>query len=289
MKLSAHRISSFRRLVYDYYRLHGRRLPWRTTRDPYRILVSEVMLQQTQIARVLPIYRRFLVRFPNAEALARASLAEVLSVWQGLGYNRRAHYLHQTAQTLQVKYKGKVPRSFEELEALPGIGEYTAQAVMVFAFNQSHPLVETNIRSAILQEFFPRSRRVLERKVHSIVKQTIDSSNPREWFYALMDYGSHLKSLSPGINQRSAAYRKQSPFRGSLRQTRGAILRTLTMRGALSVSALRRVMPDHQGLEQAIGKLLKEGLLLRNGHDRLSIPGQSSVSARTSGARESKR
>lgn len=216
--------AKFREIVWKYYRAYGRHdLPWRKTRDPYKILVSEVMLQQTQVERVIPFYAEFMRRFPTARKLADASLSTVLKAWQGLGYNRRAKQLRVAAQALIAKKSHTV----EELEALPGVGPYTAHAVAAFAYNQDVIFVETNIRTAVIHHFFPKKGKVSDAEIEKILRQTLPKGKAREWYWALMDYGSHLKKSGISHNARSAGYGKQSRFSGSLREARGAILREL--------------------------------------------------------------
>ena len=235
----------FRRRLLAWYNANGRDLPLRCTDDPYHILVSEVMLQQTQVSRVIPFYKNFLRRFPDARALARAPLSQVLTAWQGLGYNRRAKYLHEAA-----KRWGTV-----ELEALPGVGPYTANAVRVFAFNEPRPLIETNIRAAYLHHFFPRSRKVPDSKLLPLIAIP-KGIEPRVWYSALMDYGAHLKSAYPNPSRRSKHHVKQKPFTGSDREIRGAILRSLAGRG--DPSALR--FPRAR-LRKNLHALTREGLI----------------------------
>jgi adenine-specific DNA glycosylase len=150
----------FRRTIYRHYRACGRTLAWRETRDPYRILVSEFMLQQTQVERVEDKYPQFLGAFPGFAALAGANLKDVLACWQGLGYNRRAKSLLETARAVVELHGGELPSSREELLALPGVGEATAGALMAFAFNRPVVFVETNIRRVCLYFFFPGKREV---------------------------------------------------------------------------------------------------------------------------------
>ncbi|HNS65921.1 MAG TPA: A/G-specific adenine glycosylase, partial [Candidatus Woesebacteria bacterium] len=184
-------IESFQRYITIWYQKYGRHtLPWRLTTDPYAILVSELMLQQTQVSRVIPKYKVFLKRFPNLKSLKSSSLADVLIFWQGLGYNRRAKYLWQLAKTTQI-----LPSSQVELEKLPGIGPYTASAICAFAFNQPTPMIETNIRSVFLYHFFPDQKNVSDRDLVPLVSSAVDQSNPRRWYWALMDYGSYLKTI----------------------------------------------------------------------------------------------
>ncbi len=146
--------AQFRKLIWRYYLTHSRPMPWRRTRDPYRILVSEVMLQQTQVVRVTPFYKNFIEKFPNIRALARAETRDVLRVWQGLGYNRRALSLHKLAKDILEKHDGRLPRDAEHLMALPGIGPYTAGAIRAFAFNEPEIFIETNIRRVFIHFFF---------------------------------------------------------------------------------------------------------------------------------------
>ena len=190
--------------VWEYYERHGRRsLPWRRTKNPYCILVSEVMLQQTQVERVVPYYASFLKRFPSLAKLANASLGDVLRAWQGLGYNRRAKMLHACAQTVVHTYRGKFPRTQSELMKLPGIGHYTAGAVMAFAFDECAPIIETNIRTVYIHHFFHDEIDIPDSKIVQLTVRTLDKENPREWYYALMDYGAFLKKTVGNQNVRS--------------------------------------------------------------------------------------
>ena len=148
-------IKEFQEKVWEYYRENGRHdLPWRKTKDPYKIMVSEVMLQQTQVPRVLEKYKEFLTAFPTVEDLARSDLAQVLKVWSGMGYNRRGKYLRDAAIVIADMHGGKVPRDIVSMRALPGIGPYTASAVLIFAFNIPDTMIETNVRSAFIHGFF---------------------------------------------------------------------------------------------------------------------------------------
>ena len=254
----------FRGFVWRHYKAHGRHdLPWRKTKDPYKILVSEIMLQQTQVQRVIAKYEEFLKAFPTVRVLAAASLSDVLKVWIGLGYNRRAKFLHDAAKQIVERNSGKFPKTYTELRALPGVGDYTAKAIRVFAFNQPEVLIETNIRGALLHHFFPPSRNVPDAKLIPILEQLLHTiSNSREWFNALMDYGSHLKQLYPNPSRRSRHHVKQSKFEGSLRQVRGAILRAHTQ--GEEVSDLRNRYSNQFIL--AMQSLKRDGLISkRNG------------------------
>lgn len=180
------------------------------------------MLQQTQVDRVVPKYRAFLKAFPTVHALASAELLEVLRHWSGLGYNRRAKMLHDAAKDITAR--GAFPHTYEGLRALHGVGDYTAKAVRVFAFNQWEPMLETNIRTVFLHHLFPRTRKVPDSKIYPYM-DNLKSANPRRWYAALMDYGSYLKQEYPNPSRRSKHHSKQSRFKDSDRQIRGAILR----------------------------------------------------------------
>ncbi|HVW82472.1 MAG TPA: A/G-specific adenine glycosylase [Candidatus Paceibacterota bacterium] len=284
--------SEFKRVVWRYYKNYGRHeLPWRKTKDPYKILVSEVMLQQTQVERVIPFYAEFTRRFPTARKLAAAPLGEVLATWQGLGYNRRAKMLRQAAKEIVEKHGGRFPRSAAELEELPGIGHYTANAVAAFAFNKDAVFVETNIRTAILHGFFstrtstgpptrgapaarpilplaggPASMRVSDREILQVLKRMLPRGKSRQWNLALMDYGAHLKKSGVKLNAKSKHYAKQSKFAGSNRQARGAILKELA-RGSAAEPRVLGLLGDNRRaqLASALTALQKEGLIQKRG------------------------
>lgn len=190
------------------------------------------MLQQTQVPRVLVKYAEFLSAFPTAHALAQASLGDVLRAWQGLGYNRRAKLLHECAKAVVARHHGTFPETYEALVALPGVGPYTAGAVLAFAFNVPHAIIETNIRTIYLHYFFKDRTDVSDTELMPYIERTLDRRNPRSWYAALMDYGTHLKQTVGNENQRSRHYAKQSTFSGSARQLRGAVLRLLANRSA---------------------------------------------------------
>jgi A/G-specific adenine glycosylase len=220
-------IRRFRAMVYNHYAANPRPLPWRETGNPYHILVSEIMLQQTRVERVLEKYRLFLAAFPDFDSLSRAPLQEVLGAWQGLGYNRRAISLKETARHVVERFAGTLPESPESLKTLPGIGDYTAAAIAAFAFYRPVPLIETNIRTVFIHCFFHDREGVRDSEIRPLVEATLDSGNPREWYYALMDFGVMLKRQMQNPSRRSAHHTRQSPFEGSDRQIRGKILRIL--------------------------------------------------------------
>lgn len=238
-------------------------LPWRNLPagrqgriDPYKILVSEIMLQQTQVERVIPFYKAFLKKFLTARSLASAPLSKVLKAWSGLGYNRRAKFLREAAKAVSQKHRGVFPRSYEELLSLPGVGDYTARAVRVFAFNEPDCLIETNIRTVFTHHFFPRARKIADAKLLPLIAKAAAGQEPRAWHAALMDYGSYLKRTGVRINTKSAHYAKQEKFEGSLRQVRGEILKALAQDKGLG--EVRKNFPLFQ---EALKSLRREGLL----------------------------
>jgi A/G-specific adenine glycosylase len=251
--------------VWKFYEDHGRHgLLWRKTKNPYRILISEVMLQQTQVDRVIPKYQAFLEEFPTVETLSQASLGEVLRLWQGLGYNRRAKMLHVCAQIIVHEYDGSFPKSYTSLMKLPGVGPYTAGAIMAFAYNISVPILETNIRSVFLHHFFKDQKDISDREIIRYVVLTLDQDNPREWYYALMDYGAHIKKKFGNPNHKSKHHVVQSAFKGSDRQIRGAIVRLLSDHSSLSKKEMCTELSVYEKgrIDAQIERLLSEGLIV---------------------------
>ena len=270
--LSTVAVARFRARVYAQYRRHRRPLEWRATRDPYAILVSEVMLQQTQVARVVRYYPRFLARFPDPGTLARAPLRAVLEQWSGLGYNRRAQALQRTAQAVVRDHGGSIPADRAALQRLPGVGPATAGALLAFAFEQPVVFIETNIRRVYLDQFFPGATTVPDRALLPLVARTLDGAHPRRWYYALMDYGAALGRRGPNPNRRSAHHTRQSTFAGSTRQLRGLVLRLLTEQRCLSCRELRARcaasgLPAASGarLAAVVDALVAERFLQRRG------------------------
>jgi len=268
-------VAEFRNLVYDHFRRSGREMPWRQTNDPYRILVSEIMLQQTQVQRVETKYKEFIAAFPDFPSLAQAPLRDVLRVWQGMGYNRRAIALQKIAQRVVTEYDGRLPDSVETLRTFPGIGAATAGATVAFAFDKPTVFLETNIRRVFLHIFFRARERVKDRELLPLVEKTLDREKPRQWYYALMDYGAALKKQSENPNRRSAHYARQSPFEGSDRQIRSLILKTLLAKPRLSMSQLLEGLgKGAKRTERIIDRLGEEGFLVREGDLVWISPGQ---------------
>ncbi len=231
-------ISAFRTMVYARFHANSRPMDWRETADPYHILVSEIMLQQTQVERVKLKYTAFLAAFPTVYELAAAPLSDVLQIWQGLGYNRRAMYLKRCCEEIVARFAGQFPHSVVELQSLPGIGPYTARAVAAFAFGVAEPLIETNIRTVFIHFFFHDHDVVSDSQVMPLIAATLDRDNPRCWYYALMDYGVMLKQTHPNPGRRSRHHVQQSRFEGSNRQLRSRILREVMVRPHISLKEL---------------------------------------------------
>ncbi|MDD1721700.1 MAG: A/G-specific adenine glycosylase, partial [Euryarchaeota archaeon] len=244
----------------------GRDLPWRKTNDPYKILVSEVMLQQTQVERVLRKYEQFLQCFPTFEGLAKAPLQAVLDVWRGLGYNRRAIAVKKVADIVVNEFDGKLPSDDQVLQNLPGIGKTTAGAIRAFAFNEPAVFIETNIRTVFLHTFFAGKLGTRDNEICPLIEQTLDRSNPREWFYALMDYGVMLKKKYGNPSRMSAHHKKQASFQGSNRQLRGAILALIVEHPGITETELVQILrrnPDT--IQTNLTKLEQEGFFKRKG------------------------
>jgi A/G-specific adenine glycosylase len=262
MNLSSLAIKNFRHEVLGYYERHGRKMPWRETADPYCILVSEIMLQQTQVNRVVDKYNQFVAAFPDFTALSHAPLSRVMAVWQGLGYNRRALALSKLARIVVDKYNGELPASVHALATLPGIGLATASSICAFAFNAPVAFIETNIRTVFIHHFFKEKKKVSDKDILPLVKKCLHQANPRKWYWALMDYGVMLKKAGNDKNTRSAHYVKQTNFEGSKRQVRGKILKTLVAHKVMSLDQLRNQVPDVR-VADVVGELIREGFVQR--------------------------
>jgi len=282
-------VPQFRKLVWQHAKKQGRHeLPWRKHGiSAYAVLVSEIMLQQTQVDRVIPYYHSFLKQFPTVRSLANAPLSDVLRVWQGLGYNRRGKMLHETARQIISLYGGKVPRDVHALEGLPGIGPYTARAVLAFAYNEDSVFIETNLRTAVIHHFFPEREKISDAEILTILTKALPKGRAREWYAALMDYGSHLKRSGVRINQQSKTYTKQKAFKGSNREARGAVLKAL-IDGPQTAHKLHTILgPDRrEQMKLALATLVRDGILRKEGR-AYSVPSGDRISyARSKGQRE---
>ncbi|MGB9616438.1 MAG: A/G-specific adenine glycosylase [Desulfomonilaceae bacterium] len=270
-RLDPETVDKFRSTIGEYYMRHGRQLPWRTTNDPYEIMVSEFMLQQTQVQRVASKYQSFLRRFPNVESLAAAALADILASWSGLGYNRRALALARTAKLLVARFDGIVPASAEELARLPGIGPATAGAICAFAFNLPVVFVETNIRTVFIHFFFRDAKAVHDKEIAALVEQTLDRADPRRWYYGLMDYGVMLKGQGSKVHAKSVHYRRQGKFDDSDRQIRGRLIRAVVLERVANVNRLVQIVSkDPRRALEMLDALIDEGFLRRSG-DLISV------------------
>ncbi len=255
-------ILEFQDIIWQKGRELYREMPWRADTRPYYVMVSEIMLQQTQVDRVVPKFEAFIAAFPTVEDLSKATLAEVLQLWSGLGYNRRAKFLHEAAKKIVNEFNGIFPETEKELISLPGIGVNTAGALLAYSFNQPAIFIETNVRTVYFYHFFLEKEDVTDVELRAIVEATVDTEHPREWYWALMDYGSYLKRQGIGQNNKSRHYKKQSPLKGSVREVRGQILKLLTA-GDFDEETLRAELVADERFEPALLSLEKEGLIAK--------------------------
>lgn len=242
----------------ELYRL----MPWREDTRPYYVLVSELMLQQTQVVRVMPKFETFIARFPDVSTLADAGLDEVLRFWQGLGYNRRAKFLHEAAKMTRDDFFGIFPSTETELLKLPGVGKNTAGAILAYAFNQPALFIETNVRTVYLHHFFAEQTGISDRQILEKLVETIDRDEPRRFYQSIMDYGTYLKSNGVKNISASKHYRKQAPLRGSIREVRGLIIKMLGEKPYL-LGDLRSGIDDER-FTAALDGLLSDGLIQKN-------------------------
>jgi len=255
-------IRKFQELVYFNYHMNARILPWRSTGNPYHVIVSEIMLQQTQVDRVISKYNEFIAAFPDFKTLANASIQDVLTVWQGLGYNRRALFLKRIAETVIEKYEGILPKTPAELVALPGIGQATAASIAAFAFNTPTVFIETNIRSVYIHYFFSDRTDISDNEIMPILEKTLDRKNSCTWYNALMDLGTRLKAAHANPSRRSRHHQVQSTFAGSNRQKRGRILKLLTEKNCISFKNLHQKLGIQSAyLHELLDQLESEGFL----------------------------
>ena len=271
MRLSSARIRKFQTMILTWWKTHRRDLPWRKTHDPYKILVSEIMLQQTQVSRGLPKYIEFLRTFPTVESLADAKTSAVLRIWKGMGYNRRALYLQNTAKQIVSVYKGKFPKTEQELTALPGLGIYTARAVMVFAYKIDVAMVDTNIRQIITHFFFydvPQT----EKTIQEVADRLVPKGRSWEWHQALMDYGA----LELERNAQRNKKKKAKPFKETNRYFRGRLLDLVVEKQSKETDLIAEMVAkfgkDREFMNLIIEGMCKDGLIVRSKTGIISLP-----------------
>lgn len=252
---------AFKDLIWEKGRKLYRDMPWRDNTDPYYVMVSEIMLQQTQVERVIPKFNTFIEQFPTIEDLANAKLEAVLRQWNGLGYNRRAKFLHEAAKMVVNAYNGEFPQTIEGLCTLPGVGPNTAGAIAAYSLNIPAVFIETNVRTVYFYHFFAHEETVSDAELRKFVAETIDTEHPREWYWALMDYGSFLKRSGVRLNSKSKHHVKQSPLAGSLREMRGMIIRELTSNGPQLLSTLEHTYGADSRFLPALDDLQAEKLV----------------------------
>ncbi len=268
-------LQEFSDLVIKEGAFHYRKMPWRNTHDPFHILLSEIMLQQTQVDRVVGHYEKFIKRFPRVEDLAKASFSEVLSMWSGLGYNRRGKWLQEAAQKITEEYKGEVPNSVDLLINLPGIGRNTAAAICVYAFDKPEVFIETNIRTVYIYHFFKdREESVKDAEILKMQKEILEIGiDPRTWYLSLMDYGTFLKKEYGNLSQKSSAYRKQSTFKGSVRQVRGALLKLFIQSENLDSKTIEKNLEQYDAghRKEALSQLINEGFIVKDAKNQYGL------------------
>jgi A/G-specific adenine glycosylase len=291
--MTSGKIRQFQDEVLTYYNTHKRKMAWRDISNPYKIFISEMMLQQTQVERVKIKYAEFIKKFPTLRSVAQASTPEVLKVWQGLGYNRRAFFIKKSCEEIISKYKGVFPKDFETLQTLPGIGPSTAGALCAFAYNQPVFFIETNVRAVILHFFFKNKEKVTDKEIMEVLKKVSPFCHPgfipgsrnakreipgqvqddvlivssRDWYYTLYDYGTFLKKSlgtkkKTSLHKQSKHYTKQSKFEGSFRQKRANVLKLkLTDPDISDTDIISKLNITEQDLEDVLDALTKDGLI----------------------------
>jgi A/G-specific adenine glycosylase len=255
-------IGLFQSVIMDFFQAYGREFPWRSTTDPYRVLLSELMLQQTQTERVLPKYIEFIELWPDFAALDAAPFSEILALWKGLGYNRRALALKKIARQAVVLYSGSLPQDLSLLLKLPMVGPATAAAIRAFSWNLPSLYLETNIRRVLIYFFFDTAERVNDRELYLLLKELLPPEDPKSWYYALMDYGVFLKKMIKNPNRRSAHYTRQPSFENSNRQIRGQILTVFTESGKATRKDLYRYLSfSEERVDACLNSLMEEGFV----------------------------
>jgi A/G-specific adenine glycosylase len=263
-------MKEFKKVVWDYYRKNRRSMLWREVITPYGIFVSEIMLQQTQVSRIVGKYTEFIKELPTFDALADASLSQLLSLWQGIGYNRRALYMQRSAQLIVRDYNGLLPQDPNILVTFPGIGKATAASIVVYAYNRAVPFIETNVRRVFIHHFFGDKINVDDKELWPFVEEAMQGEDPREWYYALMDYGTMLAKTIPNPNKKSKHYVVQSKFEGSRRQLRGKILNYLLAavndeRPVNAENIVNTVKSEPDTVYSVLDELKEEGFVMEKG------------------------
>ena len=257
-------LGAFSDFIWLFYGAQKRNFPWRDTKDPYNILLSEMMLQQTQTSRVLPKYLLFIETWPNFQALSNAPLTDILKYWQGLGYNRRALAFSEIAKKCEA-FGWTLPPDQQKLQTLPMVGPATSAAILAFAYNRQSIYLETNIRRVLIHQFFNEEEQVSDRQLKDLLFRMVQlQSDYRNWYYALMDYGAYLARLLPNPNRRSLHYKKQGEFKNSNRQIRGLLLTVFTEQGPVTKQQLYHQLPfEDERIDSCIEALLKEKFIAR--------------------------
>ena len=282
MRITTATVVEFHKTLTEFYYSHGRHyMLWRIPDkdgnfDPYKIMVSELMLQQTQVDRVTPKYEAFLEAFPSVKSLAAAELGNVLKLWNGLGYNRRAKYIWQAASTVVEDFDGHFPETVHQLKRLPGVGANTAGAIVAYAYNKPVLFIETNVRTVIIHYFFRDKVDIPDADILEVLKAVAPHPNsdkravqgatlsPREFYWAMMDYGSYLKHSVGNLNRASRHYTKQSKFDGSMRQLRGKVIRLLAD-GPETHTGLHKALSGDERLDDVLETLVREEMIKKRG------------------------
>ena len=260
-------------MIFTWWKENRRDLPWRRTHEPYTILVSEIMLQQTQVSRVLPKYEEFLILFPDIFALARASTAEVLKAWKGMGYNRRALYLKKTAEAVVKTYGGKFPENEKDLMNLPGLGKYTARALLVFAYKKDISMIDTNIRQIIVQYFF-HGEPQKEKEVEAVAEQLVPKGKSWDWHQALMDYGA-LELVREKQAKPADKSHRHIPFKDTKRFIRGKVLDRLRVSPVTESELVEYLTDTYQKKASWIQSILRDlerDGLVESHHKLMQLP-----------------
>ncbi|MFN7161275.1 MAG: A/G-specific adenine glycosylase [Candidatus Gracilibacteria bacterium] len=293
------KIAEYQKRLLDWYKQNGRDLPWRKTNDPYKILISEVMLQQTQVDRVMPKYFEFLEKFPTIEDLASASNGDVLRIWSGLGYNSRALRLKAVAEEAVSVYAGKLPDNREKLKALKGIGDYTSGAILAFAYHKPVSFIDTNIKRLVHRVFVGlelQGWRKTDKEMVKVVDEVCDFEHAYEYHQALMDLGAtickatklhchicpmkeicdayaEIKENPLVVAEKRVSYKKQgTPFKESKRYIRGGVVEYLRINAEGAgfkelydlVNENLREMNETE-LKTILGDLTREGMIKEEG------------------------